>query len=129
MALPPEPIDEILPLAEFCVLAEITAIKERGHQAEIPKQPTPDTVDIARQLPYQIVTIKIKQDIFGKLAPLGQEIDIYKPPGDYFLRAGIEGYFLLHKADQPQPTIIGRYGPDTYSPKALLAAIQRHKRA
>ncbi|MCB9639383.1 MAG: hypothetical protein H6728_15360 [Myxococcales bacterium] len=128
MAMPPEPIDELLPKAEFGVIAEVLEIKERGEQAYIPKPEQPDTVDIPRDLPYQVVTLQVKERLFGQAQ--AERFDVYKPAGDYVLRAGIEGpFFLCKDEDHKQPVILGRYGPDNYTLHVVRAAIKKHGRS
>lgn len=130
MALPPEPIDELLPQAAFGVFAEIIEIKERGKQDYIPTPEKPDMVDIPRDLPYQVLTLQVKERLFGTTGDLGERFDVYKPAGDYMLRAGVEGPFFLYKdEDHKQPVILGRYGPDNYTMTVVRSAIQKHGRS
>ncbi len=130
MALPPEPIDELLPQAEFGVIAEVLEIKERGKQDYIPTPEKPDMVDIPRDLPYQVLTLQVKERLFGALGTLGERFDVYKPAGDYVLRAGVEGpFFLVKDPEHKQPVIIGRYGPDNYTMTVVRAAIKKHGRS
>jgi hypothetical protein len=48
-----------------------------------------------------------------------KEIVATKPAGAYALRPGVNGVFLL----DDNATILGRYGPDTYSPDEVARAL------
>lgn len=127
MALPPEPIDEMLPLADDGVVADITQIVHRDPQTHIPTVTHPGEVDLPRDLPAQHVNITITEVLFGSHYRVGQQVIVLKPAGDYVLRAGISGPLLLaHSPDKTMPTILGRYGPDTWSLSVLRAAIAKH---
>lgn len=124
MALPPEPLDELLPQATFGVVASIVRITKRE-----PDPPAPDVdprlVDTPRTLPAQQLILSTKESLFGT-QPEGN-FEVLKPAGDYVLREGLEGHFLLANQDDNElPVILGRYGPDNYSEQALLAAIKAH---
>lgn len=127
MALPPEPVDELLDYVDAGAMAVVEEILFRGKQEFVPEPDEPDTVDIPRDLPEQVLTLTIKEVLFGDLVKQGETIEVFKPPGDYVLRAGVEGPFLLFKEEEDErPVIAGRYGPDNYSPNVLKTAIKRH---
>jgi len=123
MAIPPEPIDEIFPLVEHIVIAEVKDILSQGVQTFIPEPEEEDTVDIPRDLPEQMVRLEVKEVIFGTLPQSEKSLKVLKPAGDYILRAGVEGPFLLQKEEDGSLTILGRYGSDTYSLRAIKGAI------
>ncbi len=127
MALPPDPIDELLPEVDACAIAVVEEILFRGKQEFVPNPEEPDTVDIPRDLPEQVAMLTIKEVLFGDLVLQGETVEVFKPPGDYVLREGVEGPFLLYQDDEDErPVIAGRYGPDSYSPSVLKSAIKRH---
>lgn len=131
MAIPPEPIDEIMPLVDAVVLAEVVDVIERGPQAPIPQPTLPDEVDLPCVLAYQIVTLRVSEVLAGSLAPAPDELlTVRKPAGDYTLRSGNKGPFLLQNPGphnpHPEPVIIGRYGPDSYRLEVLKEAVPRH---
>lgn len=129
MALPPEPLDELLPEASAGVKATVEAILHKEEQAFVPHPEDPDTVDIPRDLPAQKVQLKVQETLFGTVSLEAGSLIVTKPAGDYVLREGVEGQFLLATQQEGAPMIIlGRYGPDTYSERALAAAIKAHKR-
>lgn len=129
MALPPEPIDEMLPLAQDAILADIVKILQQDKQTDIPEIKNPGEVDIPRDLPAQQVQITVREVLFGTHYKTGQSLTVLKPAGDYVLRAGITGPLLLtHDPEKTRPTILGRYGPDTWSLHILRAAIAKHGR-
>lgn len=128
MAIPPEPIDEVLPEAECAVVAEITRVLSQGEQDVVPEVGEEDgIVDTPRVLPWQRIILHVKDVLFGDLAAKGDELEVLKPPGNYTLRADIEVPFLLAQDDE-DIVIIGRYGPDTYSLNEIKAAAQKHNR-
>lgn len=128
MAMPPDPIDEVLPQADAAYVAEVTQILHQDEQEKVPELSDPGDVDIPRDLPAQTVELRIAERLFGDLAGVGDTITVSKPAGEYVLRAGVQGPFLLARQDDNTPVIIGLYGPDTYSLRVLKAAIQKHGR-
>ncbi len=129
MALPPDPIDEILPLAQVVALAEVSSILFRDQQEFVPNSKDPYEVDIPRDLPLQRVSLKVEQLLDGDRLSVGQSIEAIKPAGEYVLRAGVKGPFLLQwKEGEDKPFILGMYGPDTYSQRVLEAALKAHGR-
>lgn len=129
MAIPPEPIDEIMSQVDAAVLAEVTQVLERGPQKPFPQPTLPDEVDLPCTVASQVVELRIKEVLFGSLTSADALLKVEKPEGDYALRAGNHGPFLLQapKGDE-HPVIIGRYGPDSYRLDVIQAAIQKHKR-
>ncbi len=127
MALPPEPLEEVLPQANAAVVAKVGEILFRAEQDFIPDVGDTDVVDVPRDLPLQKVTLQVSEVLFGTLAIAGQTIEVVKPPGDYILRVGVEGPFLLAQKEDNTTEIIGRYGPDTYSLNYLRSALSKRK--
>jgi hypothetical protein len=119
MAKPPEPLEEVLPLAVWVVDAEVVEVLQTG-----PKPPPPQLPPKARagvssagfKNASQIVKLKVKRVLRGGAV---KELIVEKPVGSYMLRTGNHGPFLVDKAKN----ILGRYGPDSYSFAKLEAAI------
>jgi hypothetical protein len=126
MAIPPDPIDEVINDASDAVLAEVSRIV-----AQDPQKPEPMTepgmTDLPTQAARQVVELKVKEVLFGGLARPGATFEAVKPAGAYALREGNSGPFLI-KAAAPGGTaeILGRYGPDTYPAELIKAAMKRH---
>ena len=125
MAKPPEPIDEVLPGADAAVLAEVTKVVVQDPQKPSTADPratsTPDTA--ARQ----VVELKVSRVLFGALATAGATLQAVKPEGDYALRAGNHGAFVL-AGKGGAVEILGRYGPDTWPESLVTEAAKRHQK-
>jgi hypothetical protein len=122
MALPPEPLRELIPLSTTIVVAVVTAILSIGttpdpppNAAKLPKGST----SVGRKAPEQWVRIKIERVLYGK-APETEEIEVKKPEAGYTLHVGNQGPFFL----DAEGTIIGRYGPDTHREAAIVQALK-----
>lgn len=123
MALPPDPIDEVLPAAQAAVLAEVTKVVTQDPQA----QPflDPQITDAPTVAARQVVELKVTGVLFGAAPQPGATVQVVKPAGAYALRAGNKGPFLLTQVGEALE-ILGRYGPDTYSEPAIRQAATRH---
>jgi hypothetical protein len=122
MALPPEPIEEVLPKAKWVVDAEVKEVTGHG--------PAPDRIDappghtsVGNKAPAQLITLTIKRVLRGD--PGAKELTVEKPAAGYALREGNKGPFLLDEGS-PTPLILGRYGPDTYSWEKIERALQTY---
>ena len=73
----------------------------------------------------QVVELKVSTVLFGTLAKAGGLVQVVKPAGDYALKAGNKGPFLL-KEGKGALEIVGRYGPDTYSENLIRDAAKRN---
>jgi hypothetical protein len=121
MAKPPEPLEEVLPLAVWVVDAEVVAVLKTGPrppQPELPPRAKPGIADVGFRNAGQTVKLKVKRVLRGAAV---KELTVEKPVGGYMLKEGNHGPFLVDKAK----VILGRYGPDTYSFEKLEAAIAR----
>ena len=107
MAIPPDPIDEVLPAAQGAVLADVTRV--------ISSEPHTEGVVASKQL----VELKVSAVLFGPWK-MGTTFEAVKPAGGYGLRAGNKGPFLLREVGG-KVQILGDYGPDTYSEAAIRA--------
>ena len=125
MALPPEPIAELLPLAEQVLVATVLEILTTG--------PTPlpspgaenaefGATSVGNRSAVQSVRLKVERVLKGN-AKVGEELVVSKPEAPYLLRPGNRGPFLVNRRSE----IIGRYGPDTYSLAKLEAALSPPK--
>ncbi|MGI5862597.1 MAG: hypothetical protein ACOX6T_11150 [Myxococcales bacterium] len=120
MALPPEPIEEVLPQAALVIEAEVDSVLSTG-AAQPPVQAKPGATGVpGRDAPDQTVRLKVTKVHKG---PAGlSELVALKPVAGYALRAGNKGPFLLDDT-KPNPVILGRYGPDTWSLGRVLEAL------
>ncbi|MBS1153020.1 MAG: hypothetical protein H6Q89_4718 [Myxococcaceae bacterium] len=115
MAIPPDPIEEVLPAAQGAVMAEVTrVVKQDADKSGFvdPKMTSAPTV-AARQ----IVELKVSKVLFGEWKA-GSSVQVVKPAGAYALRPGNKGPFLLTRVGDAVE-ILGAYGPDTY-PEPLI---------
>lgn len=110
MALPPEPLEELLPQASYIVEAEVT---------EIVKQPGPVS---GPRVGEQLVKLKVKRVLRGD-ASANDDLLVRKPEAGYALRAGNQGPFLLCGAKDAL-AILGRYGPDTWPLERIERALR-----
>lgn len=122
MALPPEPIEELLPQASLVVEAEVKEIISVGPPP--PEKKAPKGYTSTGQLnPSQQVALTIKRVLKGALPEADAErLEVKKPVGAYMLREGSAGAFLLDD-EGTGLFILGRYGPDTYTVASVEATL------
>jgi hypothetical protein len=115
MAKPPEPIEDVIPNAAWVVDAEVTEVLSTGPQP--PKvEAKPGATSTGQKTASQTVKLKIKRVLHGeKIA----EIVVEKPEAQYALKPGNHGPFLIDATK----TILGRYGPDSYSFERIEKAL------
>lgn len=118
MAIPPEPLQELLPHATWVVEAEVAEVLSTGPEAPKVGAP-PGWTDTGQKVAAQRVRLKVTRVLRGQ--PV-QELVVDKPLASYALRAGNKGPFLLD-GTQPHPVILGRYGPDSYALGKIEAAL------
>jgi hypothetical protein len=115
MAKPPEPIEDVLPHATWVVDAEVVEVLKTG--AAPPKvEAPPGTTSTGQKTASQTVRLKVKRVLKGE--PVS-ELVVEKPEAGYALRAGNHGPFLIDATK----TILGRYGPDSYSFERIQKAL------
>jgi len=116
VALPPEPLEEVLPDATSVVEATVIEIVAEGPAVD---QPQLQHRHVGGNLkdPSQTVRLRVTRVLRGELEG---ELTVIKPEAPYLLRVEVSGPFLLAEQDG-KVTILGRYGPDSYS----LAALER----
>ena len=120
MAIPPEPIEELLPSIAQAFAGEVVEVVHTGEQPPIPPH-EPGATSVGIKAPRQVVKLEVKEVLTGDLE-VGAIIEAIKPEAGYALREGNHGPFLLD-GGTPQPTILGRYGPDSYSSDKLRAVL------
>lgn len=115
MALPPDPIEEVLPAATSAVMAEVTRVLHAAPRAPAARVEKGST-SAPTEAPKQVVELRVDEVLFGT-SQKGRLVTVVKPPGAYALVAGNKGPFLLRaeKDGEAEAVILGRYGPDTYS--------------
>ncbi len=117
MALPPEPLDDVLPSATTIVVAEVVSVNDEGAWPPGDKNAP---LDGAPPRPAQRVQLKVTRTLRSPSSG-NATIDAHKPPANYALRVGTHGAFLL----DDHAEILGRYGPDTWSVDEVEAAVRR----
>ena len=124
MAIPPEPIEEVMPQAALVIEAEVQSVLATG-----PIQPKVDAplgkTSTGKQTANQ--TVKLKVTKVHKGPGSLKELVAEKPVAGYALKAGNKGPFLLD-ATKPNPVILGRYGPDTWDLPRILGALKSAKK-
>ena len=127
-AKPPEPLEEIFPLTALIVDAVVVEVKSED------KSPSPDSP----LAPRQIVVLEVNRVVRGALpgsataGTPGQKarIVVTKPASAYKLRVGIKGPWLLAVDGKTgERTILGRYGPDSYTFEKIEAKLAELKPA
>jgi hypothetical protein len=124
VAIPPEPIQEVIPNAVLVIEAEVEAVLATG-----PLQPKidapPGATSTGKKAANQTVKLKVTKVHKGPSSL--KEVVAEKPLAGYALKAGNKGPFLLDGA-KPNPTILGRYGPDTWDLKTVLKGLEGLKK-
>ena len=116
MAIPPEPIEELLPKASWVLDAEVSEVLSTG--AEPPKKEArPGATSVGHKAPSQTVKLKVKRVLRGDAV---KELVVEKPIAGYALRAGVKGPFLIDAEKQ----ILGRYGPDSWAFERVEKALK-----
>ena len=111
MALPPDPIEEVLPQADAAVIAEVARVVSTDPRKASPPS-EPGATSVPGESPRQVVELSVSEVLFGAVKA-GSKIEVVKPAGAYLLSQGNKGPFLVKTAGKAE--ILGRYGPDTYS--------------
>jgi len=116
MAIPPEPIEDVLPDAVLVVDAEVIEVLSIGPAT--PKvHARPGATSTGAKSPSQKVKLKVKRVLHG---PKTTELVVEKPEAGYALRVGNHGPFLIDASN----VILGRYGPDSYSLEKVEKALK-----
>lgn len=124
MAIPPDPIEDVFPSVHCAIVGEVVEILAEEPQAPFPPS-EPGMTDVPGDVAGQTVALRVERVLFGS-GVAGDTLQVRKPAGDYKLKAGNRGPFLLD--DDAVPRILGRYGPDTYPEAVIVAAAERQRR-
>ncbi len=116
MAIPPEPLAELLARASSIVVAEVAEVLSTGPLPPRGKKILPTDVDVGMKTPSQKVKLKVSRTLKGMSAT---EVIVDKPEAPYRLIVGESGAFFLESG-----TIIGRYGPNTHKLEKIEAALK-----
>lgn len=116
MAKPPEPIEEVMPNAAWVVDAEVTEVVATGPQPPKVNAPAGAT-STGQKSASQTIKLKVNRVLRGEAI---KELTVEKPEAGYSLRAGNKGPFLIDASK----TILGRYGPDSYSWERVEQALK-----
>ncbi len=122
-ALPPLPLDAVLPNAHLAVVARVDAVLYQGGNPPSPKRP-PGFVGPIPPEGCQVVRLVVRQALLGSPP---SKLVVVKPEAPYRLSASRRvhaGTFLLDDAT-PYPGILGNYGPDPYPAAEVAAALAR----
>jgi hypothetical protein len=121
MALPPEPVEEVLPRAVLVVVGVVDAAE---WLAPFVQRGDPDDDDNDSQVPAQKARMRVLDVLRGDVTE-GASLTLEKPAGDYALRQGTKGAFLLCAGAAPGSwRILGRYGPDSWSVARVKEAVR-----
>jgi len=126
MAIPPDPIDTVLPDATAAAVAEVARVLVQDPQEPLPKATKPGMADKGGKVARQVVELKVTEVLFGGLRA-GASVEAEKPAGAYTLSAGNGGPFLLAPgASAGKWLILGRYGPDSYPVELIRDRMKKH---
>jgi hypothetical protein len=116
MALPPEPLEDVLPYAPRIFVGEVVKVEDLGAWPS-----TGGAIDAAPARPAQRAQVRVFRMLRGPM-PSMSELWVVKPQGAYALHAGVRGPFLVD-AVATEANLLGRYGPDTWSEEEIDAAL------
>jgi len=120
MALPPEPLNELLPRSSLIVVAVVVAVLSVGSKPPAPEgaeKLEKGSTSVGQKAAAQKVRLKIERTLKGKAT--AAEIEVEKPVGAYLLDVGNKGPFFI----DDKGVIIGRYGPDTHRAEDIVRAL------
>jgi hypothetical protein len=120
-ALPPTPLPDLLPATQIAVVARVAAVLYQGSRPRTPHRP-PGFVGPIPPARCQVVRLAVRRTLKG--AP-PETLVVVKPTAPYTLAVSRRlqaGTFLLDGA-APYPTILGNYGPSSYAPSDVAAAL------
>ncbi len=108
-ALPPEPVEDLLPKAKYVIEANVARVLYQGDKPD-----RDGRRNVAGPIPperCQVVQLDVTRRIAG--ADTGTSITVVKPLAPYMLKAGrsTSGTAFLVEGGDPFPIILGRYGP------------------
>ena len=104
MALPPEPLAELLKDSSVVVVAEVSQVVETGPAPEQPKA-KPGATSVGYKAPSQVLVLKVGKALKGKAAG---SITVAKPVAGYALKAGDKGAFFLQDGQEGLGVVVAR---------------------
>ncbi|MCU0697639.1 MAG: hypothetical protein MUC96_14020 [Myxococcaceae bacterium] len=116
MAKPPEPLADVLPQARWVVDAEVIEVVASGPTPPRKDAP-PGSTSVGNLAAAQTVKLAVKQVLRGDSV---RELVVEKPAAGYALKPGDKGPFLV----DANMVILGRYGPDSWHPERIAAALK-----
>ena len=131
MAIPPDPIEEVLSVATSVIAADVVSAARRA--IDVPQKHDVDGVDDGDDGDDDDDSVLAAQDcvlvvvaVFKGSLAVGARVACVKPEGEYELPLGFHGPFLLVERTKPA-TILGRYGPDSYKLAEVKRALERRR--
>lgn len=116
MAIPPEPLSELLARASSIVVGEVVEVLATGKLPKRAVKLKKSDVDVGIKTPSQKVRLRVSRTLKGMSAT---EVIVDKPESAYRLLVGDAGPFFVEAG-----TIIGRYGPNTHPLAKIEAALK-----
>lgn len=122
VALPPEPLEDLLRVASLVVEAEVTAVLAVGEPVAEGDDPPGGWTGPVPPEPWQLVNLRVHHVLRG---PDTAALRVRKPVAPYTLTATppTRGIFLLALADGPDPIVLGRYGPESWPAEDVAASL------
>jgi len=117
MAIPPEPIDQLIADALTIVLAKVSEIVSEGVLPPQVAKKHPGDVDVGNKKQSQKVKLLIERVLKG---PAPDELTVEKPEASYTLEVGDSGPFFIGDGK-----ILGRYGQNTWTLAKIESALKR----
>lgn len=121
MALPPEPLEELLLQATLIIEAKVLKIIAEDERPPSPVAPVGAT-SVGSKAPQQLVQLGVERVFKGAVKAGASTVKVTKPEAGYALTRGNRGVFFLVQ-EKSSTLIIGRYGPDTYPVTMIEAAL------
>ena len=122
-AKPPEPLEDVFPQTSAIVDAVVVRVVSEDAV-------DPASTSTSKDAPKQVLLLKVNRVVRGqaalaKLVDKDGQLTVVKPAAPYKVKAGIKGPWLLHVDDKAHDvTVLGRYGPDSYTFEKLDAKLK-----
>jgi hypothetical protein len=116
-------LQDVLPCASLVVDAEVVAVLATGPPVTGARVETDGWTGPLDPDPWQLVTIRVHRTLRGS------DVDtlcVFKPVAPYTLTAvpPTRGVFLLSVGDEPEPVVLGRYGPQSWTTEDVVATLR-----
>jgi hypothetical protein len=115
VAIPPQPLEQVLPQAAWVFEGVVTEVLATGPDPAA-VDAAPGTTSAGHKVAAQTVKLKVTRLLRGKSV---EELVAEKPVAGYALKPGDKGPFLVDASG----AILGRYGPDSYALSQIEAAL------